>query len=103
MLNLKTRMLSEEGFEGLAFVCGGVIQHDNERTPQVSQQLTKKQADLDLSNVVKKQKVIQGQLLTFWTHRYSGNDGDFIAAPLAMTMDGSLTLRCPGLDDIRNQ
>jgi hypothetical protein len=31
------------------------------------------------------------------------DDRDLVAAPLAMTMDGSLALRRPGLDDIGNQ
>ena len=54
MLNGETWMLAQELPEWFALVGGGIIQQHDDRSAQVPQQLTQKNADLFLGDIVVK-------------------------------------------------
>jgi len=55
MLNRETRVLLQELLKWFSLVGGGVIQQNNDGAAQVPQQLAQKDADLLLSDIVKKE------------------------------------------------
>jgi hypothetical protein len=103
MLDAKTGMLLEEVLEWLPLVSGGIVQQNDNRASEMPQQLTQKPTDLLLPDVVKKEEIVEAQVVSPGTHRNSRNDRDLVASSLAMTMDGSLALRRPSLDHMGNQ
>ena len=103
MLDGETWMLAQELPEGFPLVGGGIIQQRDDGTPQMPQQLAEKPADLLLPDVVEVEQIVEAQLMPPGAHRNPGNDGNLVPPPLAMTMEGSLALRGPGLDHGGNQ
>ena len=81
-------MFSKESLEWLPLMGGGIIQQHNDRAAQVPQQLTQKHTDLLLGDVVKEEQIVEAESVSFGAQRNSGDDGDFVAAPLAMTLEG---------------
>ena len=67
------------------------------------QQLTQESTDLLLPDVVKKQEIVEAQVMPPRAHRNSGNDRDLVAPSLAMAKNGSLALRSPGSDHVGDQ
>jgi len=67
------------------------------------QQLTQKQTDLLLPDVVQEQQVVEAQPVAVGAHGNSGNDRDLAPPPLAMTMNRGLALRSPDPDHVGNQ
>ena len=98
MLDGETRMFSKESLEWLPLMGGGIIQQHNDRAAQVPQQLTQKHADLLLSDVVKEEQIVEAESVSFRAQRNSGDDGDFVAASLAMTLQGRRASGRPGSD-----
>ena len=90
-------------WSGFPLVRGGIIQQNNHRAAQMPQQFTQKPADLLLPDVVKEEQIVEAQPMPPGAQRNSGNDGDLVPPPLAMTMDGSLALRSPGPDHVGNR
>ena len=103
MLDVKTRVLPEQIVERFPVVSGGIIQQNHYRAAQMPQQFTEKPSDLLLPDVVKVEQIVEAQSLSPGAQGNSGNDGDLVPPPLAMTMHGSLALRSPGLDHVGNQ
>ena len=97
MLDGETWMLPKESLEGLPLMGGGIIQQHNDPAAQVPQQLTQKHTDLLLGDVVKEEQIIEAESVSFGAQRNSGDDGDFVAASLAMTLEGGATPRRPSL------
>jgi hypothetical protein len=56
-----------------------------------------------LPDVVKEEQIVEAQLVPLGAQGNSGNDGDLVPPPLAMTMHGSLASRSPSLDHVGNQ
>ncbi len=103
MLNVQAGMSLEQVLERLPLVRGGIIQQNDDRSPEMPQQLTQEPADLLLPNVVKKEEIVEAQVMPPRAHRNSGNDGDLVAPSLAMAIHGSLALRSPGSDHVGDQ
>ncbi len=84
--------------QSFTVVRGGIVQQDDDGTPEVSQELAEKQAHLFLADVVEVKQIVEAQVLSLGTHRDSGDDRDFVSASLAMTQHGGAALGCPSLD-----
>jgi hypothetical protein len=98
VLDAQARVTVEEMGEGRAVVGGGIVQQDDDGTAQVAQQFADKQTDFFLADVVEEKQVVQTQTLSPGTDRDAGDDGDLVAAPLAMTHQGCRALGRPGAD-----
>ena len=61
-------MLLEEVLEWLPLVSGGIVQQNNDPTPEMPQQLTQKTTDLVLPDVVKKEEIVEAQVVPRGTH-----------------------------------
>lgn len=96
-------MSAKNLFDRFSLVRGGVIEQNNDRPAQVAEQLAQKYANLVLSDVVIEEQIVKPQAMSAGAYGNSRNDGDFVSPSLAVTMDGSLSLRSPGPDHIGNQ
>ena len=76
---------------------------NDEWAAQLPQQLTQKRTDLFLCDVVIEEQVIQTQTVPLGAQRDSGNHRNFVAATLAMMLNGSRAPRRPSLDHQRSQ
>jgi len=94
---VQARVPIEELCQSFTVVRGGIVQQDNDGTPEVSQELAEKQAHLFLADVVEVKQVVEAQVLSLGTHRDSGDDRDFVSASLAMTQHGGAALGRPSL------
>jgi len=56
-----------------------------------------------LPDIVKEEQIVEAQLVPLGARGNSGDDGDLVPPPLAMTMRGSLALWSSGLDYVGNQ
>lgn len=79
-----------------------IVQDRDHWTAQVPQEIAEEQAHLFLPNVVEVKLVEKAQMLALRADRDSCDDGDFVAS-VTMPMHRSLSARCPGLDNIRDQ
>ena len=68
MLDGEAGMLLEEFLEGLPLVSGGIVQQNNDPAPEMPQQLTQKTTDLVLPDVVKKEEIVEAQVVPRGTH-----------------------------------
>ena len=102
MFDREARVLAQELLERFSLMGRGVIQQNNDWAAQVPQQFPQKKADLFLLDVVIEEKVVEAQSVSLGAPRNSGDNGDLVPPPLAMTMKGSLSLRRPGSDHQRN-
>ena len=68
MLDAEAGMLLEEVLEWLPLVSGGIVQQNNDPAPEMPQQLTQKTTDLVLPDVVKKEEIIEAQVMPHGTH-----------------------------------
>jgi len=96
MLDFETRVSSAKFLERSPLMGGGVVQQNDDRTTQMPQQLTQEHTNFLLSDVLVKQKIVEAQVVSLGTDRNSGDDGKFVALPLAMPMDRSFPSRSPG-------
>lgn len=96
-------MSAKNLFDRLSLVRGGVIEQSNDWPAQMAQQLAQKYANLVLSDVVIEEQIVKPQAMPAGAYGNSRNHGDFVSPSLAVTMNGSLPLRSPGPDHIRNQ
>ena len=103
MLDAQAGMSLEEALERFPLVRGRIVQQHNDRSPEMPQQLTQESTDLLLPDVVKKEEIVEAQVMPPRAHRNSGNDGDLVAPSLAMAKNGSLALRSPGSDHVGDQ
>jgi hypothetical protein len=98
MLDLETPVLSEKFLEWLSLLGGGVVHENDDRAAQVPQQLTQKDTDFFLCDVVIEEQVIQTQMMSLGAQGNSGDYRNFLAAALTMMWEGSRAPRRPGLD-----
>ena len=82
-------------FDRLSLVRGGVVEQKDYRPAQMAEQLTQEYANLVLSDVVIEEQIVKPQAMSAGAYGNSRNDGDFVSPSLAVTMNGSLSLRCP--------
>ena len=68
MLEAEAWMLLEEVVEWLPLVSGGIVQQNNDPTSEMPQQLTQKTTDLVLPDVVKKEEIVEAQVVPRGTH-----------------------------------
>ena len=79
-------------------VRGGIVQQNDERTSEVPQQLAEKAAYFFLADVVEVKQIVEAHVLALRADRNSGDDRDFVAASLPMTLQGVQPRRCQSLD-----
>ena len=103
MLDMQAAVLSQELLEGLSLVGGRIVQKNDDRAPQVAQQLAEKQANLFLPDIIEIKLIVQAQALSSGAYGDSGNDRDLVPPSLAMVVNRSTSLRRPGLGHIGNQ
>jgi len=96
VLDVQAWVSAEEPGERGAVVGGGVIEQNDDGTAEVAEQLAEKSAHLFLSDIVEEEQIVEAQVLSLGTDRDSRDDGDFVAAPLAMTLPGRAPLGSPG-------
>jgi len=68
MLDAEAGMLLEQVLEWLPLVSGGIVQQNNDPAPEMPQQLTQKTTDLVLPDVVKKEEIVEAQVVPRGTH-----------------------------------
>ncbi len=68
VFQMQTRMLIENVLDGPAFVGGGIVQQDNNGTPEMAQQLSQEEGHFIMANVVEEEKVVQTQSLAPGAH-----------------------------------
>ena len=68
MLDAEAGMLLEEALEWLPLVSGGIVQRHNDRAAEMPQQLPQKTTDLVLPDVVKKEEIVEAQVVPPGTH-----------------------------------
>ncbi len=98
VLEVQARVSAEELGERWAVVGGGVVEQNDDGTAQVAEQLAEKSTHFFLSDIVEEEQIVEAQVLSLGTDRDSRDDGDFVAAPLAMTFEGRASLGSPGSD-----
>lgn len=103
VLDVQARVLTEELCQRSTLVRGGIVQQNDDGTSEVPKQLPEKQAHFFLAHVVEVEQIVEAQALLLGADRDSGDDGDFIAASLAMRLKGGAALGCPSLGDQRSQ
>jgi len=95
VLDVQARVSTQELPQRFTVVRRGIVQQGDDGTPQVPQQLAEKQAHLFLPDVFEEKQIVEAQPLSLGADRDSGDNGDFVAASLAMTLEGGAALGCP--------
>ncbi len=95
VLDVQAWMPTQELCQRSTVMRGGIVQQNDDGTSEVSQQLPKKAAHFFLADVVEVKQIVEAHVLALRADRNSGDDRDFVAASLPMTLEGSATLRCP--------
>ena len=95
VLDVQARVSAEEPGERWAVVGGGVVEQNDDGTTEVAEQLAEKSTHFFLSDIVEEEQV-EAQVLSLGTDRDSRDDGDFVAASLAMPLPGRAPLGSPG-------
>ena len=98
VLDVQTPVPTEELLERCPLVRRGVVQQNDDRTPEVAQQLAEEETHFFLPDVVEVKQRVEAEVLSLGADRDSGDDGDFVPASLPMTLKGGATLRCPSPD-----
>ena len=96
-------MLLQKVLEGFSLMGGRIIQQHDHRAAQVPQQLTEKNANLLLPDVIEVKLIVQAQVLSSRTYRNPGNDGDLVAPPLAAIVNRRTASWGPAPGHKRNQ
>ena len=99
VLDLQAGVPTEQPCQRFAVVSGGVVQQNDDRTAEVAEQFAKKQTHFFLADVVEEKQVVETQVLAPGAGRDAGDDGDFVAARLAMTHQRRRALGRPSSDD----
>lgn len=96
VLDVQAWMPAQELCQGSTVVRGGIVQQNDDGTPEVPQQLPEKPAHFLLADVVEVKQIVQAQVLSLRADRNSGDNRDFVPTSLTMTLEGSATLGRPG-------
>ncbi len=97
VLEVQARVSTQELPQRFTVVRGGVVQQDDDGTPEVPQQFPEKETHFFLADVVEVEEIVEAQVLSLGADGDSGDDGDFISASLAMTLKGGAALGRPSL------
>ena len=92
VLDLQAGVSAQEPGQRRAVVGGGVVEQNDEGAAEVAQQFAQKSTHFFLSAVVEEEQIVEAQVLSLRTDRDSRDDGDFVAAPLAMSLNGGRAL-----------
>jgi hypothetical protein len=98
VLDVQARVPTEQLGQRRAVMGGGIVPQSDDGTPEVAQQLAEKQAHFFRSDIVEEKQIVEAQVLPSGADRDSRDDRDFVAASLAMILQGSRTLGRPGSD-----
>lgn len=101
-LEVETRVAPAESANGLAFVLAGLIPDDDHGAPQVSEEVTEEEGDIDLSNVLGLDPKVQTEATPDRAHRDGGDHRELIP-PVHVAQDRGLPARGPGALDRRKQ
>lgn len=71
MLDAQAGMFPKQVLEWLPLVSGGIIQQNNDRASEMPRQLTQKPLDPLPPDVVKKEEIVEAQVVPRCTHRDS--------------------------------
>jgi len=96
VLDVQARVSAEEPGERGAGVGGGVVEQNDDRSTEVAEQFAEKSTHFFLSAIVEEEQIVEAQVLSLGTDRDSRDGGDFVAASLAMTLQGRAPLGSPG-------
>jgi len=98
VLDVQAPVPTEELPKRCPLVRRGVVQQNDDRTPEVAQQLAEEETHFFLPDVVEVKQRVEAEVLPLGADRDSGDDGDFVPASLPMTLQGGAALRCPSSD-----
>ena len=96
VLDVQARVSAEESGQRGAVVGVGVVEQNDDRSKEVAEQFAEKSTHFFLSDIVEEEQIVEAQVLSLGTDRDSRDDGDFVAASLAMTLPGRAPLGSPG-------
>lgn len=99
---VKTRKAGTEVGQGAALVNLGVVQQNEELSPQVPQEFTHEDADLRAMDIDRVEMAVQPHVPTPRADREAGDSGDSVMA-IDVVVQGRLAARAPGLAHLRNQ
>lgn len=103
VLEMQARMAVEEILNRLTLVRVGVVEQDDDRTPEMPEHLSHEYTHFVLTDVVEEQEIGQTQAVTLRTDRDSRYHGDLVPPALAVAVDWRVTFRGPAPDDVRLQ
>ena len=98
VFDVQARVSPQELDERGAGVRGGIVQQNDDRAAEVAEQFAEKSTHFFLSDIVEEEQIVEAQVLSPGTDRDSRDDGDFVAASLAMTLQGRAPLGSPRSD-----
>ena len=102
VLDAQTRMPLLEFIQQTSLVGLGIVQQDDDRSSEMTQEIPKERADPPAVDIVQAELIVQPQSLTPRTYGNRRDDRDAIVT-MAMAVDWRTTPRCPGAKQIRNQ
>ncbi len=85
-----------------ALVGLGIVQQDDDRSSEMTQEMPKESADFPSADIVQAELIVQPESLTPRANGNRGNDRDAIVT-IAMAVNWGMTPRRPGPKKIRNQ
>jgi len=102
VLDLETRMPAKKLAQRRPLVGLRIVQQDDERSSEMTQQMSKEKADSPTPDIVEAELVVQPEPLT------SRADGDrrddrYAIVTVPMTVDRGVPPWCPGANEIRDQ
>ncbi len=96
VLDVQARVSAEESGERWAVVGGGVVEQNDHGAAEVAEQFAEKSTHFFLPDIVEEEQIVEAQVLSLRADRGARDDGDFVAASLAMTFEGRASLGSPG-------
>ncbi len=102
VLDVQTRMPPLEFVQQTSLVGLGIVQQDDDRSSEMTQEMPKERADPPAVDIVQAELIVQPQSLPPRANGNRRDDRDAIVT-IAMTVDRGMTPRCPGAKQIRNQ
>lgn len=99
VLDTQAGVPTEQPCQRFAVMGGGVVQQHDDRTAEVAEQFAKKPTHFFLADIVEEKQVVETQVLASGADREAGDDGDFVAASLAITHQRCRALGRPSSDD----
>jgi len=98
VLDVPAPVPAEELLPRCPVVGGGIVQQNDDRTPQVAQPLAEEETHFFLPDVVEVKQRVEAEVLSLGADRDCGEDGDFVPASLPMTLKRGAALGGPSPD-----